>query len=94
MTHGTARLYLAITVNDKTTLYAVDPIVTDPRVAPKAWRLTSEKNSYVISVDDRGFYDCDCQDSIYRSFGHCKHCTAARSVGLLPQPWHPREKAK
>lgn len=87
MTHGTASLYLAITVRGKKQLYHVTPIPADTRVAPKAWRLSKGKESYDVAIvtGEGGVYgSCTCPDSVYRE-RPCKHLRAARAVGLLPK---------
>lgn len=87
MTHGTAALYLSITVRGKKQLYQVHPIPADTRVAPKAWRLSKGKESYDVAIvtGEQGTYgSCTCPDSVYRSH-ECKHLLAAKAVGLIPK---------
>jgi hypothetical protein len=91
MTHGTVRLFIEINVKGKRQLYQVTPILADARVAPKAWRLITDRKgeaNYDVAIvtGPKGVYcDCTCPDGTYRNQGHCKHIRALKAVGLLPQ---------
>lgn len=92
MTHGTARLFIEITVGKRKALYSVTPIPADTRVAPKAWRLANQKASYDVAIEENGYYSCTCADSTYRSHGNCKHVRSLKALGLLPQTWHKEKR--
>ena len=79
------RLVLSIRKGDDLTLYTVERLWPDPRVAWLAWRLTKEGGEcYDITQDVQGRLHCECQAF---KFGHrpCKHCVALHSIGLLPR---------
>ncbi len=80
-----SRLYLMI----QRTLYAVSPLVCDPTIASKAFRLHKPDGRLYDVAQTRHGLRCDCPDFIFRRDGldpsGCKHVKALIKQGLLDQ---------
>lgn len=80
---GHAELFLRITTSRRADFYRVVPLDVDKEVAVRAWRLwKSSKVHYDCSITVRGWFECTCADSTYRS-RVCKHGKALIAHGLL-----------
>ena len=69
------------------TLYEIRPLVCDPMIAEKAYRLDKEDGSvYDVSQTPHGPV-CDCPDFVFRRDGldpsGCKHVKALLAQGLI-----------
>lgn len=81
----TSTLFIEITGSRGKTLYRITPHQPDPRVAVKAWRLTtSDGRTHDVSVCRKGWPSCTCEDSTYRE-RTCKHARSLIEHGLLPE---------
>ena len=81
---------LALTI-DRTT-YAVGPLVCEPPIADRAFRLSKADGTlYDVAQTPFGL-ECDCPDFIFRRAGldpdGCKHVRALVACGLI-QPTPP-----
>lgn len=72
---------------EEVTMYNVQNLNPDPKVAFPAFSLTKPNgDSWHISVNEHG-PSCTCPHATYRGSNArvpCKHIAAARAVGLLP----------
>lgn len=87
---GIVRLYLEIEVPRGKKLlkqfYHVALLHPLPSMKVRAWRLVkSDKESYTVSLDQHGRYECCCPDATCRQH-YCKHAKAVQALrdqGLL-----------
>ena len=84
MADNIACLYLELATGKKKAFYLLAPLEADPRVALKAWRLwrASDRVFYDVSINDKGWIECTCQDATYRQ-RMCKHAKALQALGLF-----------